>query len=84
MKKVLVVLMLAMLFAGTVVMASKTGPLKDKHKGLKGLDGAKVTCAYCHSPKKANNPKTTGNDLEALKKGKYCAMKDCHPDVDKK
>lgn len=76
--------MLAMLFAGTVVMASKTGPLKDKHKGLKGLDGAKVNCAYCHSPKKANNPKTTDNDLEALKKGKYCAMKDCHPDVDKK
>ena len=84
MKKLLIVLMLAMLFAGTVVMASKTGPLKDKHKGLTGLDGKKVNCAYCHSPKKANNPKTEGNDLEALKKGKSCAMKDCHPGVDKK
>jgi hypothetical protein len=84
MKKVLVAVMLIMMFAGTVVLASKKGPIKDNHKGLTGLEGAKVNCAYCHSPKKANNPKTEDNDLEALKKEKYCAMKDCHPAVDKK
>ena len=84
MKKVLVILMLVLLFAGTAVLASKKGPIKDKHKGLTGLEGAKVNCAYCHSPKKANNPKTEDNDLNALKKGPYCAIKGCHPDVDKK
>ncbi|MCP4198255.1 MAG: hypothetical protein GY762_13980 [Proteobacteria bacterium] len=84
MKKVLVALMLTMLFAGTVVLASKTGPIKDKHKGLTGLEGAKVNCAYCHSSKKANNPKTEGNNLETLKKEKYCAINDCHPAVDKR
>jgi hypothetical protein len=53
-------------------------PLNKKHLGLTGLNGEKVNCAYCHDAKKANNPKTKGNDLAALKKGKYCAMKDCH------
>jgi hypothetical protein len=84
MKKILIVLMLFMLFAGTVVLASKKGPIKDTHKGLTGLNGAKVTCAYCHSPKKAHNPKTGGNNLETLKKEEFCAIKGCHPDVDKK
>jgi mono/diheme cytochrome c family protein len=65
-------------------LASKKGPVKDQHKGLTGLGGAKVNCAYCHSPKKANNPKTEDNDLNALKEEQYCAIKGCHPDVDKK
>ncbi len=78
MKKILIALALMTIFIGTIVFASKTGPIKDKHKGLKGLDGKSVNCVYCHSPKKAKNPKTKGNDLEKLKKGKYCAMKDCH------
>ncbi|MCU0661690.1 MAG: hypothetical protein MUC50_05115 [Myxococcota bacterium] len=53
-------------------------PINKKHLGKTGLDGQKVNCAYCHDAKKANNPKTKGNDLSTLKKGKYCAMKDCH------
>lgn len=53
-------------------------PLNKQHLGKTGLNGEKVNCAYCHDGKKASNPKTKGNDLAALKKGKYCAMKDCH------
>lgn len=66
----------SVLFAGV--------PLNKKHKDLKGKDGAKVNCAYCHNADKANNPKKKGTDLAKLKKGPYCAIKGCHPGVDKK
>jgi hypothetical protein len=82
MKKVILPLLLITIFIGTVVFANVKGPTKEKHLGLKGLDGAKVNCVYCH--KKAGNPKTEGNDVKKLKEGKYCAIKACHPEVDKK
>ena len=52
------------------------------HKALAGKDGEKVNCAYCHV--KVKIPKEKGHDVEQLKKGAFCAMKACHPGVDKK
>ncbi len=68
------VLVIGTLFLGSALFAGV--PLNKQHKGMTGKDDAKVNCAYCHT--KAGNPKTTGNDLETLKKGSYCAIKDCH------
>ena len=82
MKKALTPFLLAAVFVSTVVFASAKGPLKEKHTGKVGLDGAKVNCVYCHTT--AANPKTKGNDLQKLKKEKYCAIPGCHPEVDKK
>ena len=78
MKRFLLSLIIITFFIATFVFASAKGPLKEKHKGKKGLNGETVNCVYCHGKNKANNPKTKGNDLEKLKKGKYCAMKNCH------
>jgi len=74
MKKLIPLLALAVVFAGGMLFADV--PLNKKHKGLKGLEDASVNCAYCHT--KAGNPKTGGNDLAKLKKGKYCAIQGCH------
>ena len=58
MKKALTPFVLAAIFISTVVFASAKGPLKEKHDGKVGLDGAKINCVYCH--KTAANPKTKG------------------------
>ncbi len=78
MKKLFLIMTLSTMFVATIVFASAKGPLKTKHKGKTGLGGDKINCVYCHGENKAKNPKTKGNDLAKLKKGKYCAIKDCH------
>jgi cytochrome c553 len=78
MKRYLLSLSVIALFVGTVAFASAKGPIKEKHQGKTGLDGQTVNCGYCHGKDKANVPKTKGNNLDEIKKSKYCAMKDCH------
>jgi len=74
MKKILAAFVLVSMFAGSLLMANVA--VNKQHKTLKGKDGAKVNCAYCHT--KAKIPKKKGNDINALKKGEYCSQKGCH------
>ena len=81
MKKTLFIVILALTLICTVIFAN---PATNKaHKGLVVGEKTKVNCVYCH--KKAGILKEKGKaDMETLKKGEFCAMKECHPSVDKK
>ncbi len=72
-KIVFFITFIALLAAGAL---SANPKIFKPHKGLKGKDEASLNCAYCHS--KAAIPKTSGQDLNAAKKGQYCAMNGCH------
>jgi hypothetical protein len=78
------ILLATFLLLGTFIAAvTLASPVTFKaHKALVGKDAAKVNCAYCHV--KVSIPKEKGNEVEQLKKGEFCAMKACHPSVDKK
>ena len=81
MKKSIFIIVLALTLICTVLFANPA--MNKSHKGLLGAEGAKVNCVYCH--KKAGIVKEKGKtDIEKAKKGALCAMKDCHPSVDKK
>jgi hypothetical protein len=81
MKKSIFAVFLALTLICTVIFAN---PATNKaHKGLVIGEKTKVNCAYCH--KKVGIVKEKGKaDVEALKKGEFCATKECHPSVDKK
>ena len=87
MKKILPILFLAAMLVSAGLLAGKpheNDKIKSTHTGKKGLDGAPISCTYCHGASKANIKKQKGADLNTIKKGKYCAMNGCHPEVDKK
>jgi len=64
--------MVSLLFATAAFgSASLTAP----HKGMKGVDGAAVDCAYCH--KTANIPKS-GKDYGKYFSSRYCKGGGCH------
>jgi hypothetical protein len=73
MKKLLVGLAAVSMLVSTVVMGSVS--LNKPHKGMKGKDGDKINCVYCHN--KAGNPKE-GKDYDKYKKGPYCKKSGCH------
>ena len=81
MKKSILIIVIALSLICTVIFANPT--MNKAHKGLVVGEKTKVNCVYCH--KKAGILKEKGKtDLEKAKKGELCAMKDCHPSVDKK
>jgi hypothetical protein len=80
MKKTIFALFLALTLICTVIFANPA--MHKAHKGLVVKETTKVNCVYCH--KKAAIVKEKGHDLEKMKKDEFCAMKDCHPSVDKK
>ena len=49
--------------------------INNKHKGMDGVDGSAVNCAYCHQ--KAAIPKA-GKDHAKYKSGPYCRTEGCH------
>jgi cytochrome c553 len=73
MKKLVLGLVMASMFIGTVVLGSAS--LNAPHKGLKGKDGATINCAYCHTA--AGNPKA-GKDYAKYKTGPFCKGSGCH------
>lgn len=75
-RKLLALGAIASLFVVSVAFANPA--INKKHVGKAGLDGAKVNCGYCHAEDKGKLPKTKGQDAAAVKKGKSCAIKDCH------
>ena len=81
MKKTIFAVTVALTLICTAIFANPA--MNKSHKDLIGKGGAKVNCVYCH--KTAGIVKEKGkSDVEQLKKGEFCAMKDCHPSVDKK
>ncbi len=74
MKRFITPIVFAAILAAAVLNANPT--IFKAHKGMTGKDSAKINCVYCH--KTTAIPKAKGNDIEKLKKGPYCAMKDCH------
>jgi hypothetical protein len=73
MKKLVLGLVMASMFIGTVVLGSAS--LNGPHKGKTGKDGATINCAYCHV--KAGNPKA-GKDYAKYKTGPFCKGSGCH------
>lgn len=74
MKKRTIAITFIAFFIGVFIGAN---PLMNKsHLKLKGKDGAKINCVYCHTTAKI--PKKKGQDLDALYKTPYCAGKGCH------
>ena len=74
MKKLVWPLLLAAFVAAAALNAT---PVTFKaHKGLKGLGGDPVNCAYCHVKHKVEKKK--GQDHKELQKRPACSMKDCH------
>ncbi len=74
MRTLFIALGLVVLLAGNALFANPT--VFKPHKGKKGKDQARINCVYCHN--KAKLPKQKAKDLAKLKKGQYCAGKDCH------
>jgi hypothetical protein len=72
MKKLLLTLALASVFAGSAALADV--PLNNKHKGKKNGDEI-VNCAYCHT--KAAIPKA-GKDYAKHKAHATCKGQGCH------
>jgi hypothetical protein len=74
MTKLLLVIYCIVILISSIAIAD-SGSMKT-HKDLKGKDGAKITCAYCHTAAKV--PKKKGLDKSSFSKNQYCANKGCH------
>lgn len=76
-KKLVFGLALATMLLGTALSANVL--LNKKHKGLNGLEGDKVNCAYCHQKAGiTKGEKVKDKDYEKYKSGPFCKIKGCH------
>lgn len=72
MKKILLVVALAFMFAGALAFSSPS--LVKPHKGMI-RNGAKIDCAYCHE---ASGAPKAGKDYAAYQKKASCQGAGCH------
>jgi hypothetical protein len=75
MKRAILPVIFVSIFIAT--MLSANGKTNKSHLSMKGKDGAKINCVYCH--KTAKIPKKKGQDVKKYESSPFCGGKGCHP-----